>query len=48
MWQFVVVYIIGICMVSLLLYKIYRFFFVKKTRSNPCGSCTGCALNQLK
>ena len=48
MWQFVVIYIIGVLVAILLLYKLYRFFFAKKTTTNPCAGCTGCDLHQLK
>ncbi|MDR3062408.1 MAG: FeoB-associated Cys-rich membrane protein [Dysgonamonadaceae bacterium] len=44
MWQFVIVYTIGILVAALLLYRIYRFFFVKRGRPNPCAGCSGCAL----
>jgi hypothetical protein len=44
MWQYIVVYIIGILVVLHLIRKIYQFFFVKKTGSSPCAGCPGCAL----
>ncbi len=46
MWQYIVVYIIGILVAVLLLYRIYHFFFVKKKRSGLCAGCPGCQLYQ--
>ncbi len=45
MWQYIVVYIIGILVAVYLLKKCYRFFFTHRTRINRCAGCPGCAIN---
>jgi len=39
--QEIIVYIIGIIVVSIVGYKLYKFFFSKEKAKNVCG-CTQC------
>lgn len=49
MWQEIAIIIIGIAVVSYVLWKIYKFITISKNTNSPCSSCSGCALkDQIK
>ncbi|MBP1618191.1 MAG: hypothetical protein H6Q14_2018 [Bacteroidetes bacterium] len=49
MWQNIAVAIIGVAIISKLIYNIYKFFVLKSENNQPfCTGCSGCKPNKEK
>jgi hypothetical protein len=47
MIQDVMIYVVGVTVIIWLCYKLYRFVFTGKGRTDKCAGCAGCDLKDI-